>query len=77
MGHEFSNGNNRRKFLHLDNHSQSKTQNGNSPESGTDASGYLSPEREAEIRKNLGDLIESDLDYQVLWKLPNGERILV
>jgi hypothetical protein len=77
MGHEFSNGNSRGEFRHLGHHSQSETQNRNSPKSGADAPRYLSPEREAEIRKNLGDLIESDLDYQVLWKLPNGERILV
>ena len=74
---EFLGGDNSRKWNYMVNNNKSKTKAGSSEPSHTTAPGHLTPEREAEIRKNLGDLIESELDYPVLWQLPSGERVLI
>ena len=42
-----------------------------------DMPGDLTPEREAEIMVTLGELLDDELDYPVLWRLPDGTRVKI
>ena len=77
MGSEFFIRFNYRERIDLGGNDKPNTQNGSCEFSNADTSNHLTPEREAEIRKNLGELLDDDLNYPVLWRLPDGTRVKI
>lgn len=76
MDREFSIRIYNRERIDLGCNDKSDTQDGSCEFSDEDTSECLTPEREAEIIANLGNL-GGDLDYPILWRLPDGTRVKV
>ena len=76
-GGEFSDGYIRGEWIDLGCNDKSSAQNGDCEFSDEDTAIDLTPEREAEIIATLGNLLDDDLNYPVLWRLPDGTRVKI